>query len=498
MHMEPPDRAPRPRPADAAADDERDSLPWLRDEAASTPRPSPRPSPPPTDSARGPWWSRFVGGDSGLAKSVRVRPVPAEGPVQPFDGPHDTATVVASRDELLRAVREYMSGRTQAPPSQGRTSETPPDEPDPPPASLSPVDTRPEATLNEDAAAPAHTKGGDIFDILASRRAQAPPPLPPPLRGDLAADLEAESDPLHPLPPSPAFDPSEESETRKITKPGRDETRRLQKGDNDDTRGPSAMARERVLPSAGAGPPRKRPKTQVPSDRSLSSFAIDEDARPLPTYPNDFMTQGLRMLVTRQWSLALDYYRTEAKRNPRDILHLYGQGAALLGLHRIDESAAMLARAYEAQPDFPLSQLILDARPDDPIAWYNLAAALVSERTRAAYHCAEIILTECLDDAGDDQLRGRAQRAQQNIARMLEQRSKLDEERHQDGPGGPLAAIRPHAPWLGLIAVIAGAWLLWRSATSTPRPPVPVSSPSAAAARTTPSTAPSAAPARRR
>ncbi|NDD30448.1 MAG: hypothetical protein EB084_19495, partial [Proteobacteria bacterium] len=81
------------------ADDDRDSLPWLQDERPSSTRGGS--SAPPSRGQR--------------AREGEDAPSsPARGAFRPFDGPPDASTVVASRDDLLRAVREYMAQRTAA------------------------------------------------------------------------------------------------------------------------------------------------------------------------------------------------------------------------------------------------------------------------------------------------------------------------------------------------------------------------------------------------
>ena len=416
--------------------------------------------------------------------------------------------MVASRDDLLRAVREYMAQRTaaSAPRRKPRTHAdesadefnaaapeaiAPPPTPLPEISEISEVSEAPAAPpppLEPQEEPPPPVAGGhDIFDILASRRAMNPRP------GDAAA-------PPPPAPTEPAAPPPSR-EPLKVNRPSPPTPRPSESKASESAppSGPSAMARERVL-SKGAGP---KPPTRTPagaSESSLSSFSLTTEGRAFDPYPEGFVSQGLRLLVTRQWGPALDFYRAEARKSPRDPRLHFGQGAALFGLNRLEEAADWLQQGLEAAPDFPLARLVVESRPDDPIAWYNLAAALVAERTVSAYNCAEIILTECLGGAEDDALRGRAQRVQQDIARMLEQRARIDEERRGSDRGTLKATLTSPPVVAGLAIAAVACWFAVRTLLNAPAPPTPSSStsPSPTAVSASRAPAPASAAAKRR
>lgn len=504
--MDPPERDVPPRTNDPHASV--DNLPWLQDEKPSTPRALTMPVVPATEGDHGPWWGRFVRRDP--APKPRPPAVAPDGRARPFDGPPDAGTVVASRDDLLRAVREYMGARGSrksgalAPdaPVPGAPAVAPSAVDESPPSveealavDLEPSESEPtvaisltdaeghaaraallargagatgEATTSDGEALPADEgkrREGDIFDVLASRRAQAPPPAPPAEGGEEAPPPDQETH-------RPAARPRSE----------------------DTLTGSSAMERERVLPiRSEGGRSRSRSVPQATVDLSTSSFSLETNPRDTGRFPEAFVSAGLRFLVTRQWGHALEHYRLETRKHPKDVYNLYGLGAALFGLDRLDESAAQFVQAHEADPDFPLAHLVVSTRPDDPIGWYNLSAALVSERTRAAYQCAEIVLTECLGGADDETLRGRAQRVQQDIARMLDQRSRQDKVRQQDGSETWFDTLRNPAVLVGLVVFAVMLFFAWRSLT---RPfSMPATSPSPPNASPSPARGLSASPA---
>lgn len=519
--MDPPERDVPPRADDPNASV--DNLPWLQDEKPPAPRAVAPPVVPAAEGDRGPWWGRFVRHDA--APQPRSPAVTPDGRARPFDGPPDAGTVVASRDELLRAVREYMGSRgpkksvvpaTDAPPPAHACASAPNESPPEAEEALA-VDVEPGGSDQAPLPSDAGDRGkGDIFDVLASRRAQAPPPPIAPEPPRASSSPVPPSEGLRVIRPRPASSPDGQAPPRgdALPTPGdeapppaasdddgeapsadRSTTRRMARPRTDDTlTSGSAMNRERVLPSRGeGGRTRSRPVPQTPDDISLSSFAIEANPRDMGRFPEGFVSAGLRFLVTRQWGPALEHYRLETRKHPKDVYNMYGMGAALFGLDRLEESAAQLIRAHETDPDFPLAHLIINTRPDDPIGWYNLAAALVSERTRSAYQCAEIVLTECLGGADDEALRGRAQRVQQDIARMLDERTRQDEVRQHDGNDSWLDTLRNPAVLAGLVVLVLLLFFAWRSLT---RPvSVPAASPSAAVASPIPARGQSASPA---
>jgi hypothetical protein len=513
-----------------------DATPWLRDEKRPAPAPPPR--------KRGAWWSRFIG-QEGEPAPPRKTPSNVK-KVIPFEDPCDAETVVASRDELLKMVRDYMA-------SKGRLAEPAVVEERPPgdggeEAGGSSREGMDEAGgssregLDEaggssreglDEARGSSREGldeadegrlpspprGEIFQILEERRAMArPSPGKPesPLTGarvrptrkfDAGADLDHAEDPRpggasqavprHPLPPRPA---EVEQRARAEDEAGPRRSRGLDAEPGAGGRGrapvgPSAMSRDRVL-----GPPGKRPASRpVPAeDPSLSSYGTvggaNENERP---YPQRFYTLGLRLLRTQRWNEALEFYGDEAKRRPFDSDGYYGLAAGHLGIGDLEQAALELAKGYEIDPIFPFGRLVVDTCPGDPLTWYNLAAVLISLRKRGAYMCAEQILVECLGGADDNRLRTRAERVKKDIARMLEARQFRDEFRRETSADPWFSYFKHPVVALAILALAAiTVWLVFgRAPASVPGAAVESSAPLAAPAGGLPSrVAPSGRP----
>jgi hypothetical protein len=146
-------------------------------------------------------------------------------------------------------------------------------------------------------------------------------------------------------------------------------------------------------------------------------------------YPQGFISEGVRMLVSRDVDEAERYWQDCQASRPDEAEGWLGLAAVALARRRMERAAAYLVTGRGLDPGFPIDRLVGDAT-DDPADLYDLAAALVGLRHRAAYECAERVLDECLaHHNADATLLARAQKVRLTVREALEQRAARDDVR---------------------------------------------------------------------